>query len=266
MTGCDLPGVVVRGGGDLATGVAWRLFRCGFPLVVLELSHPLVIRRGVAFANAVFDGRCAVEGIEAVLTDAPRLAALDHVQVVIDPDGDSVRRLKPTVVVDARMAKRRNDTHLQDADIVVALGPGFEAGVDCHLVVETQRGHFLGRVYTHGTAIPDSGVPGRLGGESVQRVLRAPEDGTFECNVTLGAQVAAGDVVGTVGQAPVVSSIGGTLRGLLRGGTPVRAGVKVGDVDPRPPHEIDLHVISDKSRAVGGGVVEAILGRWQGRV
>jgi xanthine dehydrogenase accessory factor len=261
-----LPSVIVRGGGDLATGVAWRLFRSGFPLLVLELEHPLAIRRGVAFANAVFAGECEVEGVRAVRIERPRLERLDYVPVLVDPGGAAIRSLRPEVVVDARMSKGANDTRITDARLVVALGPGFAAGRDCHLIVETQRGHFLGRLYAGGSAIPDSGVPGRLGGHDVERVLRAPCDGVFHAVVQLGARIPPDAAVGHVDGQAVVSAIGGTLRGLLRDGTPVRAGLKVGDVDPRPLAEVDLELISDKSRAIGGAVLEAILGRWAGRV
>lgn len=267
MKAFPLPPVVVRGGGDLATGVAWRLFRCGFPLLVLELANPLVIRRGVAFANAVFDGACDVEGVRAVFTEMPRaIEVRNEVPVVVDPEGDALRRLRPPIVVDARMTKTRNDTRIDDAPLVIALGPGFEAGRDCHFVVETQRGHYLGRLYESGAALADSGVPGTLGGESVHRLLRAPCDGTFVTDVELGAQVHAGQLVGHVDGQPVAVHIAGTLRGLLRSGTPVRSGFKIGDVDPRPASDAYLGVISDKARAVGGSVLEAILGRWQGRV
>lgn len=269
-----LPTVLVRGGGDLATGIAWRLFRCGFPLVVLELARPLAVRRTVSFAQAVFDGSCEVEGARAILVGCPsRIEMCDHVPVVVDAAGDAIRRLSPQVVVDARMMKSRNDTRLDDAPLVVALGPGLEAGRDCHLVVETKRGHFLGRVYAHGAALPDSGVPGELSdGDAgtpdvgVDRVLRAPCDGLFETRQELGAWVEAGQQLGKVSGMAVTASITGTLRGLIHSGVSVQRGLKVGDVDPRASAEVNIGVISDKSRAVAGGVLEAILGRWWGRV
>ena len=155
-----LPTVIVRGAGDLATGVAWRLHRCGFPLLVLELETPLAIRRRVAFARAVLDGRCEVEGVEARRVDQPVLARLDWVPVLVDAEGRSIATMRPQVVVDARMTKSANDTLPDQAPLVVGLGPGFEVGRHCHRIIETQRGHFLGRVLTHGTAHPATGRPG----------------------------------------------------------------------------------------------------------
>ena len=254
-----LPSVVVRGGGDLASGAAWRLYRCGFPILVLETSHPLAIRRNVAFARAVFEGTCVVEGVEARRVGEPVLSYASYVPVLIDPDGRAIESLHPDVVVDARMTKTPNDTHIDMAPLVIGLGPGFSAGRDCHRVIETQRGHFLGRVIEHGPAQPDSGQPGRLGGHDVLRVLRAPRDGVFRAATALGHRVSAGDIIGTVDGETVITAITGTVRGLIAEGTPVRSGLKVGDVDPRATDEIDLEVISDKSRAIAGGVLEAIL-------
>lgn len=263
----ELPTVVVRGGGDLATGVAWRLFQCGFPLLVLELAHPLVIRRGVAFASAVFEREWTVEAVRAVKTEVPRrIERLDYVPVVVDASGEAIHALHPHVVVDGRMRKKPEGTRLDDAAIVVALGPGFVAQQHCHYVIETQRGHFLGRVYDRGSALPDSGVPGALGGQTAGRVLRAPAEGSFETDVELGTCVLAGQRVGRVGAHEVLATIAGTLRGLVHAGTPVHAGTKIGDIDPRPADEIDLCVISDKSRAVGGGALEAILRGMQRHV
>lgn len=264
MTALPVPRVVVRGGGDLATGVAWRLHRCGFPVLVLELAQPLFIRRTVAFARAVLDGTCTVEGVAARRVEEAVLASLPYVPVHIDAEGACLAHLRPEVVVDARMTKTANDTRIDHAPLVVGLGPGFEVGRNCHCVVETERGHFLGRVLESGCARPDSGRPGRLGGHDVARVLRAPCEGRFETHTELGAQVAAGDIVGTVDGVPVVSAIAGTVRGLLHGGTRVPRGLKVGDVDPRDPAAFSLDVISEKSRAIGGGVLEAILS-WRHR-
>lgn len=256
----DLPTVLVRGGGDLATGVAWRLHRCGFAVVVLELQHPLVIRRTVAFASAVYHGACTVEGVTARrLESLPRLDRRDFVPVLVDATGDSIAVIQPDVLVDARMMKARADTAIHQAALVVALGPGFVAGQDCHCVVETHRGHFLGRVYWEGGALPDTGVPGELGGEAGRRIVRASADGIFRSACELGALVEAGTRIGTIGEANVTAGLAGTLRGLARDGTPVLAGLKIADIDPRPPHEIDLESISDKARAIGGGVVEAIM-------
>ncbi|MHB2020191.1 MAG: selenium-dependent molybdenum cofactor biosynthesis protein YqeB [Candidatus Xenobia bacterium] len=252
--------ILVWGGGDLATGVAWTLHRAGLFVAVLELPAPLAIRRAVSFASAVADGQMEVEGVEARRVEALPAAPPGYVPLLVDPEGVSLGQWKPDVVVDARMAKRNLGTSRQDAPLVIALGPGFVAGEDVHVVIETHRGHNLGRILTHGAASRDTGVPGEVGGESARRVLRAPCDGTFQPCRTLGDVVTAGDVVARVGKQAVLSAIDGRLRGLLAAGTRVCRGLKVGDVDPRA--ETDLHTISDKSRAIGGAVLLAIL--WHG--
>ncbi|MCX8067149.1 MAG: selenium-dependent molybdenum cofactor biosynthesis protein YqeB [Anaerolineae bacterium] len=254
--------VVVKGGGDLGTGAAWRLHRCGFRVLVTETAQPTVIRRTVAFASAVYEGTITVEGVTArrVEDEAGIWAAwaAEEVPVVVDPQAEWVRRLRPQAVVDAIMAKRNTGTRITDAPIVVALGPGFVAGVDCHAVVETNRGHNLGRVILEGSAEPNTGVPGEIGGESARRVLRAPKDGLFRGVRAIGDIVRAGDVVAYVDDVPVLSQLDGVLRGLIHDGLRVHTGMKVGDVDPRAVVS-HCFTISDKALAVGGGVVEAIL-------
>lgn len=254
--------VVVRGGGDLATGAVWRLTRAGFPVVVCELARPLTVRRTVALSSAVTDGTVDVEGmvgVRAEAADAPALAATGVVPVVVAP---VLPAWDATVVVDARMAKRNLDTALTDAPLVVALGPGFTAGVDCHAVVETLRGPHLGRVRWTGTAAPDTGTPGELGGRAAERVLRAPAAGVATWRVRIGDRVTAGTVLGEVAGRPVRAPFDGLVRGLIAEGTEVPAGLKVGDVDPRP--DADWREISDKALAVGGGVLEAVLTWWAG--
>lgn len=254
--------VVVRGGGDLGTGVAWRLHRCGFRVLVTEIAQPMVIRRAVAFASAVYEGAITVDGVTArrVKDEVGIRAAwaAGEVPVVVDPEAEWVRRLQPQVVVDAIMAKRNTGTRITDAPIVVALGPGFTAGVDCHAVVETNRGHNLGRVILKGSAEPNTGIPGEIGGESVRRVLRAPVDGIFRGVRAIGDRVRVGEVVAYVDDTPVLSQLDGVLRGLLHDGLKVHAGMKVGDVDPRAA-VAHCFSISDKALAIGGGVVEAVL-------
>lgn len=260
--------VLVRGGGDLASGVVYRLYRAGFPVVVTEIPTPLAIRRAVAFAQAVYDGQTTVEGITARLISSP-----DHVSptwqagdvpVLIDPDARVRDHIHFVVVVDAIMAKRNTGTRIDDAPLVIALGPGFTAGVDCHAVVETMRGHFLGRVYWHGSALPDTGTPGTVMGYARERVLRAPCDGHVSPRADIGDRVAAGQVICTVGDQPVRAPFPGVLRGLIHPRVRVHRGMKIGDVDPRaePRH---CFTISDKSLAVGGGVLEAILAAPQVR-
>lgn len=253
--------VVVRGGGDLGTGAAWRVKRAGFPVVVLELGRPLAIRRRVAFASAVMDGPQTVEGVVARLAgtidDAVAIAHTGDVAVLVDPGTGSLREL-PSVVVDARLAKHNIDTTIDQAPLVVGLGPGFTAGVDCHAVVETMRGHRLGRVMWDGCATPDTGVPGSVGGERSRRVVRSPGSGRVIWQVEIGALVDAGDRIGTVGETAVESPIAGAVRGLVAPGHPAEPGLKIADIDPRADPAMCFE-ISDKSRSVGGGVLEAIL-------
>jgi xanthine dehydrogenase accessory factor len=254
--------VVVKGGGDLGTGVAWRLHRCGFHVLVTEAVRPTVIRRAVAFASAVYEDVVTVDGIAARLmkNDAEITAcwAAGEVPLLVDPEGTAIKRLRPDVVVDAILAKRNVGTRITDASTVVALGPGFIAGLDCHAVVETNRGHNLGRVLLEGSAEPNTGVPGSVGGESARRVLRAPAEGAFRTVRAIGDLVQVGEVVAYVGDTPLRSRLDGVVRGLLYDGLPVTIGMKAGDVDPR---SVVSHcfTISDKALAVAGGVLEAIL-------
>jgi xanthine dehydrogenase accessory factor len=249
--------VLVRGAGDLATGVAWRLKRAGFGLIMCELEHPLTVRRSVAFSTAVGEESMTVEGIRAVratAAEAATLARSDVVPVVVSPGLPS---LPADVVVDARVAKRVLDTSIRDAALVVALGPGFEAGRDCHAVVETMRGPRLGRVYWQGRAAPNTGTPGVMGGRGAERVMRAPAAGRPRWRVSIGDVVDVGEVLGVVGDERVRAPLAGVVRGLIADGTPVAQGLKIGDVDPRA--DTDWHEISDKALAVAGGVLEAIL-------
>jgi xanthine dehydrogenase accessory factor len=258
----DSPRVLIKGGGDLASGVAHRLHQAGFILLITELAQPLVVRRCVAFATAVLQGEVSVEGVRArriaSVADAPAVWARNEIAVLVDPQARATYTLRPQCVVDAIVAKTNTGTRLTDAPIVVALGPGFTAGVDAHAVVETNRGHNLGRVYYAGSAEPDSRQPSLVSGYSHERVLRAPAAGTFASAVQIGASVTPGTVVGFVGDELVRAAVAGVVRGLIADGTLVTAGLKIGDVEPggEPGHSF---TISDKSRAIGGGVLEAIL-------
>jgi xanthine dehydrogenase accessory factor len=259
---------LVRGGGDLATGAVWRLHRSGFGLVVAELPEPTTVRRTVAVSTAVTGGEVSVEGLVArrmpSLSAAVEMAtstgagadANDRVVPVVVsqelPDG-----VRPDIVVDARVAKRNIDTTIDDASLVIALGPGFTAGIDCHAVIETLRGPRLGRVIWAGSAAVNTGVPGTVGGRSADRVVRAPVDGRIEWSAAIGDRVIAGQVLGYVDDRPVESSIDGLVRGLIAPGFAVAAGQKIGDVDPRI--DVDCHEISDKALAIGGGVLEAAM-------
>ncbi len=254
--------VVIRGGGDLGSGVAHRLYAAGYDVAILEIEQPLVIRRAVAFATAVFDGSVTVEGVGAMcVTDVAQARATlagRVIPVLVDRQGMTLAALQPAALVDARLAKRKLDTRMSDAPLVIALGPGFVAGRDAHAVIETQRGHDLGRVIWQGEAAPDSGVPGAVGGEAITRLLRAPSAGAFRSVRQIGDQVAAGETVGYVSDSAVICAINGVLRGIIHDGVNVPAGLKIGDVDPRGMVE-HCFTISDKARAIGGGVLEALL-------
>jgi xanthine dehydrogenase accessory factor len=232
------------------------------PVVITELAQPTVIRRAVAVASAVYEGQVEVEGLVArlVASDQEICAVLaeGQVPVVVDPQAEVISRLRPIVVVDAIMAKRNTGTRITDAPIVIGLGPGFTAGVDVHAVIETNRGHHLGRVILSGGAEPHTGVPGPTAGFTAERVLRAPCEGIFTGKRRIGDPVEAGEVVASVAGEPVTAKISGVVRGLLADGLSVKAGMKVGDVDPRGVRE-HCFTISDKARAIGGGVLEAVL-------
>jgi len=260
--------VLIKGAGDLASGVAARLHRCGFPVVMTELPEPLAVRRAVALSEAVYDGEAQVEGIRACRVDdaAAARAALTRgiIPVLVDPQATCRHELQPAVLVDAILAKRNTGTTIADAPLVIGLGPGFVAGVDCHVVIETNRGERMGRALHQGSAEPDTGEPGEVGGKTSQRVLRAPADGVLQAHAAIGELVEAGQIVAMVGDHPVRAHIDGKVRGMLRSGAMVPAGTKIGDVDPRGVHaHIDL--ISDKALAVGGGVLEAILAAMWGK-
>ena len=252
----------MKGAGDLGTGVAYRLHRAGFPIIITELAQPLVVRRTVAFASAVYDGAITVEGVTArraeTFEEAKNFLDDRIIPVLVDPETNAREFLKPSVLIDAIMAKHNTGTRLTDAPLVVALGPGFTPGVDCHAVIETQRGHNLGRVLWDRAAEPNSGVPGEIGGKSAERVLRAPCDGEVREIRKIGDRVIEGEVIARVGESQVRASIDGILRGLVHDGLTVKAGAKIGDVDPRAKRE-HCFTISDKSLAIGGGVLEAIL-------
>lgn len=255
--------VVVRGGGDLATGVVYRLHQAGFPVVVLELERPFVVRRMVAVATAVLQHHITIETLQAqradTLTDALQLATHGLIPVFVSPTLPNWSMPhSPPILVDARMAKRNIDTQLHQAGLVIALGPGFTAGVDCHAVIETQRGHTLGRVIWQGVALPNTGTPGMVAGKGAERVLRAPTAGTVTWHYTIGDIVAAQTALGNVNGEAVVAPFTGVLRGLIAPGTAVPAHLKIGDLDPRTDPAA-CFTISDKALAVGGGVLEAIL-------
>lgn len=250
--------VIVRGGGDLATGVIYRLWRAGFKVLCLETEHPLVVRGPVSAARAVFDGAHEVEGMPCVLVGSPDKAPDGAVGVMVDPNGECIPRLSPEIVVDATMAKRYTGTHRKMAPLVLALGPGFQAPSQVHGIIETKRGHYLGRLITKGSAIPNTGIPGAEMGYSTERILRAPADGYAEHSLSIGDHVEAGDIITRVSGAEVRSEIRGVLRGLIHPSVFLPRGMKIGDIDPRdrPEH---CFAITDKSLAIAGGVLEAVM-------
>jgi xanthine dehydrogenase accessory factor len=252
----------MRGGGDLATGVVYRLNQAGFPVVVLELARPLVVRRKVALASAVLEGEIQIEGLTGRLTasykEALSLAQTGIISVLISPELPVDYAENTAVLIDGRMAKRNIDTTINQAPLVVALGPGFEAGKDCHAVIETMRGHRLGRVIWQGSALPNTGTPGLVAGKGAERVLRAPAAGEVQWQVEIGDGVGKGQLLGTVAGQEITAPFEGVLRGLIAPGTAVPAGLKIGDLDARA--EVSAcFTISDKALAIGGGVLEAVL-------
>ena len=253
--------MVIRGGGDLATGVAVRLFRAGFPVMILEVDHPTVIRLPVSFARAVYEGKAIVEGIEAVLISSWEKAEdtikKGKITVLIDPEGSCIKKLSPIILVDAILAKRNLGTRIDQAPLVIGLGPGFTAGEDVDVVVETKRGHNLGRLYYQGQAAPDTGIPGEVGGESKRRLLRAPAEGKIIPLHRIGNLVKSGEVIAEVEGVPLKTEISGVLRGLIYPQSWVTKGMKVGDIDPRGIRDY-CFTISDKARSLGGAVLEAI--------
>jgi xanthine dehydrogenase accessory factor len=259
--------VVVRGAGDLATGVILRLARSGFSVVALEAAAPTAIRRTVAFSEAVYEGGAEVEGLVARLaasaSEAKAFLSEGVVPVLVDPGCASLPELRPMALVDAIIAKRNLGTHPDMAPIVVALGPGFEAPRDAHAVIETNRGHFLGRVIREGGAEPDTGVPGIVGGRGIERVVHAPASGVIKTLCEIGDTVSVGESILAIStregdRIPVASPLDGILRGLIRSGVEARAGLKIADIDPRGERD-HCFSVSDKARAVAGGVLETIL-------
>ncbi|GAB4548729.1 MAG: selenium-dependent molybdenum cofactor biosynthesis protein YqeB [Anaerolineae bacterium] len=260
----DLARVVVRGAGDLASGVAYRLMKAGFPVLMTELAKPYAVRLPVCYAMAVLYETVIIEGIVARRADLTDLEAIHRllsqgiIPVLVDPEGEVIRALQPPIVVDCRMAKSNLGTAITDAPLVVALGPGFRAGIDCHAVVETNRGHNLGRVYWRGEAEPDTGIPGKVDDRDYDRVLRAPIDGYVRQVKLPGQRVEQGQLVARIGEVPIFAPISGVLRGLTDDDQVyAHQGMKIGDIDPRGKRE-QAFTISDKSLAIGGGVVEAV--------
>lgn len=254
--------VMIRGAGDIATGVAIKLYNVGFDVLLLEIKQPTTVRRTVAFSQAVYDQKVVVEDVTAVLSDNMDMAldvlANGNIPVLIDENCESLVGFQPDVVVDAIIAKKNLGTKITDAPIVIGLGPGFEAPVDCHCVIETNRGHDLGRCIYCGLPEPNTGVPSAIVGQSENRIIRASKAGVFKPNVCIGDIVKEGDILAYVDELPVYARMDGMVRGMLQEGLFVKEGMKSGDIDPRGK-KANCLTVSDKARAIGGGVLEAIL-------
>lgn len=259
--------IIVRGAGDISTGTIHRLLRAGYPVLALETDHPSAIRRRVAFSEAVYDGTAEVEGVTAVrIGDALEAEAVleeGRLPLLIDPAGKSIALFRPNVVVDAILAKKNLGTTLDMAPLTIALGPGFEAGGDVRFVIETMRGHDLGRIIARGSAAPNTGVPGVIGGYGAERVIHAPAEGIFCMRREIGSCVQADEEIGTVRtqdgeEVPVCTQIAGVLRGIIRDGYPVVKGFKLADVDPRLREQKNCFTISDKARCIAGSVLELV--------
>lgn len=263
--------IIVRGAGDLATGTICRLAKSGFRLLVLETVYPAAIRRQVALSEAVYEGSACVEGVTAVQIEAVKGAdavwARGQVPVLVDPVGDAILALKPAAVVDAILAKRNLGTTRAMAPLTIALGPGFTAGIDVDAVIETKRGHNLGRVITDGSAAPNTGIPGMIGGYAAERVLHAEVAGTLRNIRQIGDLVTAGEPIAAIetedGSVSVKASISGLIRGMIRDGYPVTKGFKIADIDPRTEELANCFTISDKARCIAGGVLEVICSRLE---
>lgn len=260
------PFVIVRGGGDLATGTIHRLWSAGCRILVLETEHPAAIRRQVSLCEAVYEGEAVVESMKGVLISTAdemnQVIAEGHVPVLVDSAGKCIARLKPDAVVDAILAKVNLGTNRNMAGLTIGLGPGFTAGKDVDVVIETMRGHNLGRILLNGSALPDTGVPGSIGGYAAERVIHAGEAGTLRNVCRIGDVVEQGDEIAYIetvkGNLPVAASIPGIIRGLIRDGYPVTKGFKIADIDPRKEELKNCFTISDKARCIAGSVLEVI--------
>jgi len=257
--------VLIRGGGEVASGVAHRLACAHFRVCMTETPHPLAVSRGVAFCEAIYDGEKEVEGVVArqvkSANEIPKVWQESEIPIIVDPEASIRDALNPYVLVDAIMAKRNLGTKITDAPLVIGLGPGFQAGRDVHMVVETNNSENLGKVILEGEAEKDTGVPIAIGGLAFERVLHSPGDGLFLTDKGIGDFIAAGEVVASVAEQPVKAEIGGVVRALLRSGIVVRKGTKLGEIDPSGDREV-CYTIRPRVRAIAGGVLEAILMRF----
>jgi len=255
--------IAIKGAGEMASAAAWRLYMAGFRAIfMMEAAVPLAVRREVSFCEAVHDGCKTVEDVQAVRASGvgqfQAIWEAGKIAVTVDPQWDALRTIRPDVLVDAILAKKNIGTCKEDAGLVIGLGPGFAAGEDVHFVIETNRSHHLGRILTSGCAAPDTGIPGPIEGIALGRLLRAPATGEFRSSRRIGELVGKGEVVGVVGDSQAACLVSGVLRGLIRPGTWVRQGQKIGDIDPRGDVSY-CFTLSDKARAIAGAVLEAVM-------
>lgn len=253
--------VLIKGAGDLATGIAVRLYYSGHQILMTEIPEPMTVRRFVAFSRAVYENDAKVEGVQSILADsydeAEKIIKNGNVAVIVDPEAMVRKEFQPDVIIDAILAKYNTGTSIDDAPFVVGVGPGFTAGEDCHCIIETKRGHTLGTLIWKGSAIPNTGVPGNVGGYTLERLIKASAEGKMEPVAHISDQVKEGDVVAYTGGKPVYALMNGVVRGMLQEGAMVTEGLKIGDIDARC--EVShCFTISDKARAIGGGVLEAV--------
>lgn len=255
--------VIVRGGGDLATGTIYKLYKSGFKVLILEIEKPSAIRRNVSFCEAMYEGSMKVEDVTCykakTLLEAVKFLEAGKLTLLCDPMALAITALKPKVVIDAIIAKKNLGLNKNMAPITIALGPGFEAGVDCDIVIETKRGHQLGRIIEEGCAIKNTGIPGDIGGHSKERVIHSPAKGIVKNVKAITDTVSKDEIIAYVGNEPVYATIDGLLRGLIRDGYEVVEGFKMADIDPRLNEYNNCFTISDKARCIAGGVLEAIL-------
>lgn len=255
--------IIVRGGGDIASGVIHRLYRCGYRVVILESNKPSAIRRMVSFCEAVYDGEAFVEGVLShraeKIEECESIWRAGEIPLLIDEKAIFVEKFHPAAVVDAILAKRNLGTHMGMAPVTIGLGPGFEAGSDVHYVIETMRGHDLGRIIEEGYALLNTGIPGMVGGASKERVIHSPAEGILHAKSKIADFVEQGQVIAFVGDEPVKASITGVLRGIIRDGYQVFQGMKIADIDPRKDQKQNCYSISDKARCIAGSVVEILL-------
>ena len=255
--------LAVRGGGDLASGTIHRLFASGYRILVLECDRPTAIRREVAFCEAVYDGVATVEGVTARRVDSFRecqeIWGAGEIPLMVDPQGKILREYRPTALIDGILAKQNLGTDRSMADLTIALGPGFSAGEDVDYVVETMRGHNLGRIIREGSALPNTGIPGVIAGYGKERVIHAPAGGVIRCQSRIADIVEKDQILGWIGEVPVKASLTGVLRGIIRDGARISEGMKIADIDPRKEQKKNCYTISDKARCIAGSVLEILL-------